>query len=707
VKTAGLISIFVVVGVYAADDYVDSKLCADCHSRQAQTYRLTGMGRSFYRPQPQNLVEDYAGGNSYYHEASDSHFTMIQRDGKYYQRRYQIGYQGKETNVEEKRIDFVMGSGNHARTYLHRTGRNTLQQLPLGWYSEGGGRWGMSPGYDHPNHQFSGRQITYECMFCHNGYPKIPAANQEDGADPVFDGALPEGIDCQRCHGPGGRHIALASSPGARQPDIRAAIVNPARLSPERAMDVCAQCHLQTNTTVLSHSILRYGRGPFSYGPGEALSAFRISFDRPADSAARFEIVSSVYRLRQSACFLKSGGSMRCTTCHDPHNAPGGEAAIQRYNTVCRQCHSSRFDRLIAAGAHTTSADCVSCHMPKRRTDDVVHVVMTDHYIQRKKPERDLLAALSERPAEKANREEIIAYDRKPGRSPQDQLYFAVAQVRDPGARKSGIPRLTRLIKQYHPDRAEYYLDLADAFEAEGEPARALPFYEEAARRRPGSTVILRKLGTVLMETNQLDRAAAVLQRTLKANPADPFLWRLTGQVYLRQGKIPDAIAALGNALATDPDLPDVRNNVGSILAASGDLAGAEREFRESMRMQPNLAEARANLARVLGMNHDFPQSTYYFESAIRLKPDYASARLEYARMLNSRGDKAGALREFREAVRINPASGSAQLELAAALAATGDLNDAVRRLRLAAQSVDPDVRRTALELLKKFEAGN
>ena len=40
----------------------------------------------------------------------------------------------------------MLGSGNHARSYLHRTARGTLVELPLGWYSEKGGYWAMSPG---------------------------------------------------------------------------------------------------------------------------------------------------------------------------------------------------------------------------------------------------------------------------------------------------------------------------------------------------------------------------------------------------------------------------------------------------------------------------------------------------------------------------------------------------------------------------------
>lgn len=138
-----------------SSDYVDPRLCAACHSGISETYQRTGMARSFYRPAPENTIEDYQKNNRYYHAPSDTYFTMIERSGKYYQRRYQIGFAGKETNVEEKQIDFVMGSGNHVRTYLHRTATGELQELPLAWYSEKGGYWAMNPGYDELDHLYS------------------------------------------------------------------------------------------------------------------------------------------------------------------------------------------------------------------------------------------------------------------------------------------------------------------------------------------------------------------------------------------------------------------------------------------------------------------------------------------------------------------------------------------------------------------------
>src|SRR5690242_8441358 len=45
------------------DGYVDARLCAGCHPSISETYRQTGMARSFYRPRPENTVEDYRLNN--------------------------------------------------------------------------------------------------------------------------------------------------------------------------------------------------------------------------------------------------------------------------------------------------------------------------------------------------------------------------------------------------------------------------------------------------------------------------------------------------------------------------------------------------------------------------------------------------------------------------------------------------------------------
>ncbi|MCP5113526.1 MAG: hypothetical protein GY953_22050, partial [bacterium] len=218
------------------------------------------------------------------------------------------------------------------------------------------------------------------CMFCHNGYPELPEGGGATGADPVFEGKLPEGIDCQRCHGPGRDHVEAAGKEAPVE-EIRQKILNPKNLPPERQLEVCMQCHLETTTRALPFSLVRFERTAFSYRPSEPLSDFMYHFDHAPGKGPedKFEIAHAAYRLRMSACFEQSGGDMTCTTCHDPHRAPRGEEAREQYTAVCLSCHQQ---------PHTESRDCLDCHMPKRRTDDVIHVVMTDHYIQRNKPKR-------------------------------------------------------------------------------------------------------------------------------------------------------------------------------------------------------------------------------------------------------------------------------------------------------------------------------
>ena len=246
--------------------------CATCHPKIAASYAKTGMARSFYRTPPLEVPA------SFYHEPSQTWYSMERRNGETWQRRWRIGYDGKETDVTEIRADYVMGSGNHVRTYLNKTARGTLVELPLAWYSENGGHWDMNPGHDRP-YALPPRAVAYECMGCHNANPQIPAGHAAPGSEAVYSGTLPEGIDCQRCHGSGATHMRTAQTSGASVQAIRNAILNPARLARDRQLEVCYQCHLETTSQPLPHSIVKYGREPFSYNPAEPLGNFMIFFD--------------------------------------------------------------------------------------------------------------------------------------------------------------------------------------------------------------------------------------------------------------------------------------------------------------------------------------------------------------------------------------------------------------------------------------------
>jgi len=651
--------------------------CVPCHAELATGFQKTGMGRSFYPMRAGSLPD-----KPYYHQPSATWFAMIERAGHIFQRRWQLGVDGRETNIEEKQIDFVLGSGNHAKTYLHLTPRGTLQQLPLGWYAENGGTFAMNPGYDRPDYPGSTRAISYECMSCHNAYPKIPSANREEGAEARYLGPLPEGIDCQRCHGPGDQHIATSG---------KAPILNPAALSPERALEVCMQCHLETSSRLLPHSVRKHGRAPFSYVAGQPLADFQLTFDRPAGMNQSVEVAGGAYRFRQSQCFLKSNGKLLCTTCHNPHDIPRGEAAAAAYNKVCAGCHAS---------SHRSAENCVTCHMPKTRTDDAVHIVITDHRIRRPAATRtDLIAAKAETPETPANayRGPVVPY-----LPPQpDALYEAVAQVRDGANLAAGLPLLASAIARLRPAQAGFYVDLGEAYRAAGDPARAAQSFEQALARSLDSLVIQLKLANALIETRQWAKAEAAARRaTLKA-PSDPLAWGLLGWSLWQQDHAIEAKAALEKALRLDPDSPELHNYLGSLLAGTGDRAAAARAFREAVRIMPGIAEWRTNLARLLAAMGQESEAENHAKAAVESDPTLAPAHELWGALALNRGDFDTAIRELQSALKLNPPFPKAEYELGLALYSKGDTRAALPHLQQAARLGSPEANQFLQKITK------
>ncbi len=571
--------------------YVSPEQCEGCHADIAASYKQTGMGRSFFKPTASNRVEDYQRSNTFYHVGSDRYYTMTERDGRYFMRRHQKQRDGQALNVIEESIDYVIGSGNHARTYLHLTDQKKLIELPVTWYAEDGGHWGMSPGYDWQHHSDFRRKVTMECVFCHNAYPASKKDSDRSDMEAAFAAEIPAGIDCQRCHGPGAAHVNAPSA---------ANIVNPARLPRERNLEVCMQCHLESTSAPLPYAIRRFGRGVFSYVPGEPLSEYMIHFDETdGGKNDRFEIASSAYRLRKSKCFQES--AMTCTTCHDPHRIPRGADAANHYVAVCWSCHQSAIEKAVAEHKHPDSSNCLSCHMPQRRTDDVVHAVMTDHYIQRLRPSRDLLAPLTERHEENDHLykgEVALYYPPAMPDSPDRELYLAAAQVTAKANLERGIERLSAAINKYQPGEAGFYFELAKAYTEIKASKQAILLYQMTLDREPNYWPALHRMGLEFSKTGNLDRAADLIRRAAELS-SDGTVLNDLGLIYRRMGRLPDAIAVMKQAASRDGTLPHVYNNMGGILMDAGDTAGAETAFRDAIRIQPDLTAAAYNL-RVL-----------------------------------------------------------------------------------------------------------
>jgi len=672
-------------------DYVDPATCAGCHAEIAADYAETGMAQAFYRPRADRMVEDFAANNVFYHEPSQRRYAMIERDGRYFQRRSQLDGQGRETNVVEKEVHYVMGSGNHARTYLHQYPNGKLVQLPLGWYSERGGFWAMNPGYDQPRHAGFRREIGFECMFCHNAYNPIEPGSDAPGRDPLFPGTLAEGIDCQRCHGPGRRHVEAVAN-GAGEGEIRQAIFNSAHESRERQLEVCMQCHLETTSRRLPFSIVRFDRAAFSYRPNEPLASYTLHFDHEPgpEREKKYEIAHAAYRLRKSECFAKS--EMTCTTCHDPHRARRGEEATLHYAEVCRSCHENTLSSGIASGGHRDDADCMSCHMVKRRTDDVVQVVMTDHYIQRRLPDGDPLAPIAEthETAETRYRGAVdLYYPPELDGSSESDLYLAAAQVIEESNFEEGVPRLQALVDAAPDADGAFAFQLAEAYWKLDRREEALDQYERAASRSPNHLIALRNYGVSLSHSGRHSDAETVLRRAISLEPEDSKNLTNLGETLIALGRPQEAVEALDQALRIDPDSPEAFTNLAEARSRLGEADEALEAARNAVRISPDFVLGLNKLANLLLARERLDEAERHLLAAIRYDPEFATVRYNYATLLMVRERFDEAERQLREAIRLEPGMALAHSNLGNLLGRKGDVVAAEGAFRRAA-AADP-----------------
>ncbi len=192
------------------------------------------------------------------------------------------------------------------------------------------------------------------CLYCHITYAR-------SGRSRTGPETADRAIGCERCHGPGGNHLAAVAARFSDQ-----AIVSPASASPGAvSQQLCNKCHILDQ---------RYQHG-----------------DREKPGWVRSQGAGWSW----SRCNTESGGAFGCVTCHDAHQGLGSTTTAM-YEAKCLACHSATTVQHAGAPGSATQTStkpkpkvcsvdpargCIKCHMPGVRMD-LAHRDLTDHYIR-------------------------------------------------------------------------------------------------------------------------------------------------------------------------------------------------------------------------------------------------------------------------------------------------------------------------------------
>ena len=568
--------------------YVGDSACVACHATEATAYEQHGMSRSFHRWTAATRVETPTA-TPLVHDATGFTYAVEDSGGHLYQVELLTGPDGKRLHELRRRMDYVTGSGNVARTYFtDENGR--LFQLPLTWYREHG--WDFSPGYRVSNARFD-RVMPDRCIACHSSYPKALPFAEGKYAD------VRAGIGCERCHGPGALHVKERIAKIPRDSGYDRSIVNPGRLPLARRLDVCEQCHVHTAV-----SVLREGKDEFSYLPSQPLRDQWAFFKQ----AGSIDIVSHADRLRQSACFLSTQSTARpleCATCHDPHRPP---VTAETRNQPCAGCHTSdalarRLTSADARATHAPGSDCVSCHMPRVGERGVPHGAFTDHWIRVVKPGAPppTVARSGDSPIEPF-------FDRDRA-GPEARVYQGMGGIvyatlaTNPGALASAAATLDEALGADSTRREAHFL-LGVAYQQLGKTPDAIRALELAVRNDSTRPDRLRALAQAYASAG---RDAATIERlyrrALSIQPALAWIRADYADWLESQDRRADAINGYRLALAEQPSLVAAWFDLGTTLAGAGRLHESSDAFQRAVDLDPSVAEALSRLLEVRTQN--------------------------------------------------------------------------------------------------------
>ncbi|OZC03807.1 tetratricopeptide repeat protein [Rubricoccus marinus] len=630
--------------------YVGNETCGTCHEELYASYATHGMAQSFYPLAEDNAVEDFSGV-VVRHAASGFEYVAKREGGRFVQEERRVEPDGSVSHQLTRTMDYVVGSGSAARTYLsEENGR--LYELPLTWYTRddsGGasGVWALSPGYDQNNARFS-RAIPDRCMACHNGTSEYV---------PYTDGkyaSLASGIGCEQCHGPGELHVEARTAEEEAPDSMDVTIVNPKWLSTDLRLDVCQQCHLSGEV-----SVIREGQTATSYRPGMPLAAHRAIFSLTNTDPNEVSVISHSDRMKESACFQESV-SMDCVTCHNPHEG-FQDKGPEYFNSTCQTCHApDALQGQMASGElkeqHAPEANCFSCHMPKVTAKDAPHASFTDHKIRVVRD--DAISGV----ASGAESELVPYYERDEGDEALRGIAYIVFARQSGGspAFRRGLAMLeSALDEPTGAGEAQFLLGFArlQTGDARGaiQPLRAAIELQANPERLNTLAQALEVSGGSASEAEKLYRQALDIQ------PAASDIRTNLGRLLEAQGRIPDGIAQYRAAIQEEPWQVEAHTLLGGALAKAGDVQGAAQALREAIKLEPRQADALTNLAVLLAQQGQTGEAAALFRRAVQADPRNANAQANLALYLLNENDAQGALQSARTALQINPQQQTAQ----------------------------------------------
>ncbi len=616
--------------------YVGMSQCKLCHQDIYNSYIETGMGKSFDHASKQKSAAKYSEHTVIYDKFKDFYYHPFWKKDSLFIMEFRL--QGKDTVYKRiEKVDYIVGSGHHTNSHI-TSSNGYLHQMPMTFYTQKQ-KWDFPPGFENGfNTRFS-RKIGLECMSCHNSLPDFV-----EGSENKFN-ALPEGVNCERCHGPGSIHVQQRST-GTKidtSKYIDYSIVNPAKLPIDRQFDVCQRCHLQGNT------VLKEGKSFFDFKPGMKLSDYMTTFlPRYKNADNEFIMASHADRLKQSKCFIKSfnpetdkkslkpyKNSLTCVTCHNPHlsvKVTGKEI----FNTACKNCHSSSTKNNLCSEKEEVRAkvndNCVSCHMPNSGSIDIPHVSVHDHYIRKPMKKEEIqkvkefigLCAINEKNPD--NYIKAKAYIQQYDKFEYKVEYLDSAQFYLSDKTKEDVIRNFELLVHLNFIKMDYkkivfYLNQIGDIDKLKKPLNKKSWDNANAWTAY-------RIGEAYYILGDIPSAYTFYKKACDLSAYNPEFRNKLGASLLAMKRVPEAMTVLNDVVNESPKFVQAINNLGYANLVSGNVLKAEELYSKALALDPDYESLLMNVAGLKIYQKKYKEAEVVLKSVLKKNPENEQAKI-------------------------------------------------------------------------------
>ena len=568
--------------------YVGMQECRKCHVEIYDSYIKTGMGKSFNYAIKEHSALCNSKMEVVYDSVLNLNYLPFWKNDSLYLLEFRL------LNLDTvhkliRKIHYKIGSGNHTNSHLYQI-NGFIHQAPYTFYTQDS-IFDLPPGYENGNNSRFNRKIGIECMSCHNAHSDFEETSLNNYS------SVPQGIDCERCHGPGEVHVKekLAGIIIDTSKYIDYSIVNPAKLPIDLQFDVCQRCHLQGTT------VLHENKSFSDFKPGMKLNDFLDVYLPKFENDHSFIMASHVERLKESACFKNS--EMTCITCHNPHYSVSS-LRDNYFDNKCQDCHHICKDEKID--------NCVSCHMPSSSSSDIMHVTITDHkiglHLSKDTVKGNFLGLFSINNSHSTKLSKAKAYLKRYESFESNPIYL-----------DSALYYLEKTKDNFNDYIQYYYLSNKDKLLIE----YTLNHFLDTLKYNNSSLALsFSRIGEVFSK-NEINSAENYFKLSIKLMPL-VLEYKIKYATFLiKNNKLSTARIILNQVIDLNPTIKEAHLNLGYIDYLINKYEAAELRLKQAIALDPDYILAYENLYLISKIQNDFINMNIYKNKILDIDPNH------------------------------------------------------------------------------------